>query len=94
MELFAQRRDQLRLAGQVASLNNTSQFSSNLQKQTFEFCYFYGYERLFETEFGPGNVSGPFRTILTSPRRNLQRRNNAIGKVINRCRSQLHLELV
>ncbi|HEX7774506.1 MAG TPA: DUF5916 domain-containing protein [Pyrinomonadaceae bacterium] len=40
--------------GRSQAWNSTSQFSLNLQKQTFlTFGYFYGYERLFETEFGP-----------------------------------------
>jgi hypothetical protein len=40
--------------GRSQAWNSTSQFSLNLQKQTFlNFGYFYGYERLFETEFGP-----------------------------------------
>lgn len=40
--------------GRTQAANNTSQFTLNLQRQSFlQFGYSRGYERLFETEFGP-----------------------------------------
>ena len=40
--------------GRTQASNNTSQFTLNLQRQSFlNFGYSHGYERLFETEFGP-----------------------------------------
>ncbi len=40
--------------GRSQAWNSTSQFTFNLQRQTsLTFGYFRGYERLFETEFGP-----------------------------------------
>ena len=40
--------------GRTQAANNTSQFTINLQRQSFlNFGYSHGYERLFETEFGP-----------------------------------------
>ena len=77
-------------------MNNTSQFTLNLQKpDLFELRLLLRLRATIRDRvWTSGNISGSFRTILTSPRRNLQRRNNAIGKVINRIRSQLQLELV
>src|SRR5215213_1565388 len=40
--------------GRTQAANNTSQFTLNLQRQSFlNFGYSHGYERSFETEFGP-----------------------------------------
>ncbi|HEX7333069.1 MAG TPA: DUF5916 domain-containing protein [Pyrinomonadaceae bacterium] len=54
--------------GRSQAWNSTSQFILNLQRQTsFNFGYFYGYERLFETEFGPVG------TFLNHPERSSPR---------------------
>jgi hypothetical protein len=61
--------------GRTQAWNNTSRFVVNLQRQSaILFGYTHGYERLFETEFGPVG------TFLNEPERSTSRQSvNVIG---------------